>query len=318
MYSLTVVGGGAISSGYDSLKDKKILTHIHAALIHSKIDLNAVIEIDKKQQLYIKEKWGDGFEISSDSKKIFQKYKSDIVIVATPTKTHLQVIKEIYNLYEPMLILCEKPIVLDMDELNELERIQEQKSTKILTNYIRRFDPTLNRVKLFMDKNKEKINHFYGTFTKGFLHNGSHMIDLIYMLIGEIDSIDIIDKKIISNDIFGKFIIKTENGFGMVSNINNDSLSLFEFVIYADNAKIEIRSENQDVCIYTTDKSETFNNYISFSKVEKLPKTLDKYGYNSLEFAIKMIQNNKIYNDVKMQQSKVNRFILHTKQKFMG
>lgn len=318
MYSLTIIGGGAISTGYDSPTDDNILTHIHGALVHSSIKLDAIVEINKEQQIHIRDKWGEEFDIFSSTQDAFDRYRSDIVVVATPTSSHLHVIKDIYSIYEPKLILCEKPIVMSIDELNELENIQKQKSTKILTNYIRRFDPSLNKIKDFIQDNKSIIHHFYGTFTKGFLHNGSHMIDLIYMLVGEIDNLEVINKNIISQDIFGQFIVKTDKCGGVISNINNNQLSLFEFIIYTDTAKIEIRGSKQDNYIYHVKKSDIFKGYQSFSERERLPKTLDKYGYNTLEFAIRMIENDNLYSEVNAEQSRVNRFILLTQQKLIG
>lgn len=318
MYYLTIIGGGAISCGYDSPEDSNILTHIHGALVHPSIKLDSVVETNEQQQFHIRDKWGEEFDIFSSTQEALDRYRSDIVVVATPTSTHLQIIKEIYSIYEPKLILCEKPIVMSLDELNELKSIQEQKSTKILTNYIRRFDPSLNKIRDFIQDHTNIIHHFYGTFTKGFLHNGSHMIDLIYMLVGEIDNIEVINKNIISQDIFGQFIVKTDKCSGVISNINNNQLSLFEFTIYTDTAKIEIRGSNQDNYIYHVEKSDIFKDYQSFSKREQLLKTLDKYGYNTLEFTIKMIENYNLYSKINKEQSRVNRFLLLTQQKLIG
>ena len=44
MYSLTIVGGGDISCGYDDPKSESILTHINGALKHPKIKLNSISE----------------------------------------------------------------------------------------------------------------------------------------------------------------------------------------------------------------------------------------------------------------------------------
>jgi len=318
MYTITIIGGGAISTGYDSPKDKNILTHIHGSSVHPDIKLDAIVEIDILQQSHIRDKWGEDFELFFNVEEALKKYKSDIVVVATPTSTHLNIIKEIYKIYEPKLILCEKPVVMTINELNELEIIQNNKSTKILTNYIRRFDPSINDMKRFIDTHIDEIHHFYGTFTKGFLHNGSHMIDLIYMLIGDITDIDVLDKKVVDGDIFGKFIIKTDSSLGVISNIDDNNLSLFEFSIYTDEAKIEIRGANQDSYICNIKKSDTFSDYYSFSEEKKLSKTLNKYGYNSLEFAIKIIDNDSLYNIVRLEQNKVNRFILDSKEELIG
>ena len=53
MYSLIIIGGGAVACGYDSPNDKDIITHIHGALLHPKIHLNAIVELKKDRREYI-------------------------------------------------------------------------------------------------------------------------------------------------------------------------------------------------------------------------------------------------------------------------
>ena len=85
MYSLTIVGGGAVSCGYDSPNDKNIITHIHGALKHPKINLNSIIEIDNQRHGYISNKWGKHIPIYLNINNSLKKYKSDIFVIATPT-----------------------------------------------------------------------------------------------------------------------------------------------------------------------------------------------------------------------------------------
>lgn len=309
MFTLTIIGGGAIACGYDSPDDTKILTHIHAAILHPDVKLSSIVENNISQQKKIEEKWGTNFTQFSNINNAINFDKSDIIIIATPTITHLDIIKEVLSIYEPKLIICEKPIVSNIFELEELQNIEMDVSTKLITNFTRRYDPSLNRLKDFIENDIKKIHHFYGTFTKGLLHNGSHMIDLIYMLIGKVNTFGYINKDIINNDVFGQFIINTDNAIGIISNINNDKLALFEFTIYADNAKIEIIGENQDIFINHIENSAIHTMYQSYSAQEKLIKSLDKSGYNTLNYGISMILDDAKYNSLKHEQDSVNRFI---------
>ncbi len=309
MYSLTIIGGGAISCGYDSPKDKNILTHIHGALKHHKIKLNNIVEIDKKQQQNIRDKWGDNLKIYSNLEDSLENTKSDIIIVATPTNTHLKIIKDIFNIYEPKLIICEKPTVSSLDEFNKLIQIFDNKSTKIITNFIRRFDPIYNELKKFIKNDTNETYHFYGTFTKGLMHNGSHLIDLISMLIGKINSVEAIEKQIINNDIFGKFLITTAKATGIITNINRDELASFDFIIYTDTSKIEIQGANENIVIHHIENSTRFKNYKSYLRKERFIKTIDNYGLHTLNFAIKVIEDDDLYNITKKEQIEVNNMI---------
>ncbi len=319
MYSLTIVGGGAISCGYDSPNDTNILTHIHGALSHQNIKLNTIVEISKQQQQIIRNKWGNNFHISDKLKETLISDKSDIVIIATPTNLHLSIIEDIFNIYEPKLIICEKPTVSNIIEFNILQNIFNTRQTKLMTNFTRRFDPSLNKLKKIIQTEANKIYHFYGTFSKGYIHNGSHMIDLIFMLIGDIINIDTIDKRIINNDIFGQFIINTTKANGIISNINNNTLSLFEFSIYTDIAKIEITGSEQQIIITYIEESKIFEGFQSFSKEDILLNTLKKSGYNTLDYAINILNanNNSLYEELYKEQYNINTFIFKSKEELL-
>ena len=218
MYSLTIIGGGAISCGYDNLDDKKILTHIHGALKHPQINLNSIIEVNKRRHKYILNKWGKHVPIYLSINDSLRKNKSDIFVIATPTEQHLQNIKDILSNHTPKLLICEKPIVSNSQEFNELNKLIKKHNTKIITNFPRRFDKSFNVLRNEILKSNKKF-HFYGTFNKGLIHNGCHMIDLINMLIGAVREIVPLKYRIIKNDFFGKFLVKTKGCSGIISNI---------------------------------------------------------------------------------------------------
>ncbi|MBL4711320.1 MAG: Gfo/Idh/MocA family oxidoreductase, partial [Gammaproteobacteria bacterium] len=193
MYSLTIIGGGAMSCGYDSPSDHNVLTHTHGALKHPLIKLDAIVEPNEERQRYIHKKWGTDFSIYSSTEESVNEHKSDIFIVATPTKLHLKIINELLSIFAPKLIICEKPIVSNLNDLEILTYLINKNTTKLVTNFPRRFDKSLNTLKEKLSDIKQ-IYYFHGTFTKGLIHNGSHMIDLINMLIGNIDNIKYISK----------------------------------------------------------------------------------------------------------------------------
>jgi len=49
-----------------------------------------------------------------------------------------------------------------------------------------------------------------------------------------------------------------------------------------------------------------------------LPKTLNKYGYNTFDFAIKILQDESMYNRVLAEQNNINKFILHLKKRWIN
>jgi len=316
MYSLTIIGGGAVACGYDSPKDKDIITHIHGALLHPKIQLNAIVELKKNRREYIIKKWGNSFKVFSNLKDCVKKYKSDIIIVSTPTNSHLKTIKELLTLYNPTLIIVEKPIVSNLLEFKKLNALSKKTRVKMITHFTRRFDPSMITLTKLI-KNEKIIHHFYGTFSKGLIHNGSHMIDLINRLLGNIQSIKHINKKINKNDIFGKFLVKTKRSSGIISNIINNQLAVFDLIIYTDKLKIEIINHQKNIYINYIKDNEKIKNKRTYSKKKILKKTLNQWGYNLFEYMIKLIKNDALYTELKKEQDSLNQLIFKIQKRLL-
>lgn len=316
MYTLTIIGGGAMSCGYDNPKDENILTHTHGAIIHPKITLDSIVEINQERQIYIKDKWGEDINIYSKLEDSIKEYQSDIFIVATPTYLHLEVIENILLKCSPKLIICEKPIVSNLNEFNILNKLIKQSNTKIVTNFPRRFDESLNFLREKMRHTNKKY-HFHGTFTKGLIHNGSHMIDLINMLVGNIYNIDSINKEIVNDDVFGQFLVETDSCKGIISNINSDKLSIFELTIYTNIAKIEIINSSKKITIKSIDKLNLIQNFEVYSLEEEYPWTLKKSAYNTFDYVIKLLEDDVQYESFEFEQYNINKLIFDTQKKLM-
>jgi len=85
------------------------------------------------------------------------------------------------------LIICEKPVAANEKELNELVRLYKKSHSKVLVNYIRRFQPAYEKLRLQLVKQKatktcKGINIKY---QRGFLNNGGHAFDLLEFLLGK-------------------------------------------------------------------------------------------------------------------------------------
>jgi predicted dehydrogenase len=317
MYSLTIVGGGAVSCGYDDPNDKNITTHIHGALKHPKINLNSIIEVDNQRHEYISNKWGKHIPIFLNINDSLGRHKSDIFVIATPTDQHFINIKEILAKYSPKLLICEKPIVSDSKDLEKLYKLVNEHSTKIITNFPRRFDKSLNILKEEILKSNHKY-HFYGTFNKGLIHNGCHMIDLINMLVGPVNKIDPINYSIIDSDFFGKFLVNTNSCSGVISNISSNKLGIFDLTIYTDKAKFEIIGAEEKITInYINTKPNHNQDFEVYLKKDELPYTLNKSAYNTFEYVVDLLENEKIYRDIELEQHTVNKIIFDFKNKFM-
>jgi hypothetical protein len=312
MYSLTIIGGGAISCGYDTPDSSNIITHIHAALLHPNVELECIVEPDSKKRNIIKKKWLGNyvcFESIEESLKVFN---SDLLVIASPTDTHLSIIKKIQKVYKPKVILCEKPTVSNLYQWIELNDLIISQGLKVITNFTRRFDPSINQIAEIFNTEKLKVNHFYGSFPKGLIHNGSHMIDLLSLLIPgkmNIEALSCIRKE---NDFFGQFKVQIGEVSGFFCNIDVPELSLFELVIYTNLAKIEIN--NSFIRVHKLSQHPEFQEYKIFGEVDELPLTTNNSAYNSLEASLKVDKDYKFYKSISLQQLDVGNIIYSLKE----
>ena len=189
-----IIGAGKIAAGYDAPQAKEILTHAHGFFAVPGFTLIGFVDRDLAQAEQAAAKWGG--KAYEDIRAAFADGPIDVVSVATPDETHATVLKELAA-YSPRLIFCEKPLALSWLDAQAIEKIYRALTTKIQVNYLRRFVPEFRAVKqAIASGNYGRFLTGSGFYVKGFLHNGSHMVDLLQYWLGEATDIQkLIDGK---------------------------------------------------------------------------------------------------------------------------
>lgn len=182
-YKAVIIGAGKIATQFDSPKSKLVVTHAHAFKSHSRVELAGFFDTNKFKAKVAGKKW-DCVAFGS-LEEMFKKVSPDIVSICTPDKDHFSVLMKISK-YKPRLVICEKPIVISSKE----GEIISKKHYKILVNYSRRFDETMQKLKREINLKKYgKILCASGIYNKGLKHSGSHIIDLCRFLFGEVKEV---------------------------------------------------------------------------------------------------------------------------------
>ena len=108
-FNVILFGLGKIGYSYDadSSNNNVVLTHFKAINKSPSFRLLAIVEADAKKYQKIDKK----FEplIFADVNQIQSNKEIDLVVIATPTETHLKVVREALKL-RPKAILLEKPV----------------------------------------------------------------------------------------------------------------------------------------------------------------------------------------------------------------
>jgi len=289
MYNALIIGAGQIAGGFDNPTDKAILTHAHAYIEHSGFNLLGFFDVDFSCATKMAEKWGcNGFKTLEEVKNI------DVVSICTPDKFHLSSLKEALKL-NPKLVFLEKPLADDLNEAKEILEIS--KKTPILVNYSRRF------VAEFQDL-AEKIqngelgeflsgNGYYG---KGFIHNGSHMTNLIDLLLGKIKKTEILEQfnDFFENDPTKTVILTLVNDKKIImQGINCNNFTIFELDLIFQKSRIRILDGGQKIEIYEVKESKKYSGYKNLILKEVINTSIDFAMLNAVENIYQYLRNNE-------------------------
>jgi len=105
----------------------------------------------------------------------------DIISICTSTPSHENYLRQLSR-YKGGLVFCEKPITDRLDTAREMARLY---SENMAVNYLRRFDPEIRQLASHINGGVYgKFLSGKANYNKGLYNNGSHMTDLLHMLLG--------------------------------------------------------------------------------------------------------------------------------------
>lgn len=170
----------------------------------------AIASVDEGVAQPAREKYGARYY--KDYKKLLaaEKENVDAVFVALPNHLHAEAcITAMNEGYK--YIFCEKPMTIDADDSARLVELAREKEVMFRMGYMKRFNPGFQKIKEAMEtigkvsfatfsiyfggpepepEKKGEPGHWYGDPKKSgggcLVHNGSHQIDLLRYLLGEV------------------------------------------------------------------------------------------------------------------------------------
>lgn len=184
-YRAIVVGLGQIGQGYDYDRDNKlfVMTHASAYSQHPLFELVGGVDTNSQsRQLFERKYRRPSFETVAGA---MQALSPVIASVATPTACHLDTFKALAP-YKLRAIVLEKPIAGDVTQAKMIAELADNYGIALLVNYVRRYEPGTQQLrKMLSDNLIGKVYKGVVCYGKGFMHSGSHFIDLLSYLLGE-------------------------------------------------------------------------------------------------------------------------------------
>lgn len=278
-FSVLIVGCGMIAGGYDEQNGNadEVLSHAGAYRRHTAFRIIACVEPDHARRAAFMAYWKieRGFATLDDA--LAASLAFDVVSLCTPTASHVALLEQL--LAGPQrLVFCEKPLTEDVARAESLMQRYAAAGKMIAVDYMRRWDSKLVELAERLNAGDFGALQFaVAHYTKGVMHNGGHLIDLLHMLLGPLvvgralraqESPDSLDPAVDA-------VLQSESG-APVYLVAADwrSFELFEIQIVTEGARIIIGNSGFTLAIQPRVEDARYPGYFGLADASPVPTGL--------------------------------------------
>jgi len=185
-YRAAIVGLGNVAWKYDhNILDNRTGPQTHAGVykVHKQTTLVGGCSPEEQDRIYFARQYG--VAVFDNIEELLKRTTPDIVSICSPSQMHYKHACQCIEAQIPMIWL-EKPPVTELGDLDALIEKQKGSASTILVNYQRRYCRCYNRLKdLYMNRLLGKTMFIHITYSRGLLLNGSHIIDVLFYILGD-------------------------------------------------------------------------------------------------------------------------------------
>ncbi|MEM7689134.1 MAG: Gfo/Idh/MocA family oxidoreductase [Pseudomonadota bacterium] len=189
-YQVLIIGCGAIAGGYDHDRSPEDwpLSHAGAIARDTRFALAACVDPDHAARGAFVDRWTVPNWAGSLDGLDAEPGEYDLIVIASPTECHAEHLEWALG-QRPKAILCEKPLAKGYEPAFRLFHEAAQLKIPLAINYTRRWQPDINDLVERARYGEEwgELLSAVGTYSKGIVHNGSHMVDLMMMFAGPLE-----------------------------------------------------------------------------------------------------------------------------------
>lgn len=307
MIKTLLIGCGNIGAGYDLSDPSKVWTHAKAYSLRDDIELS-IFDQDAAKAKQIADRY-KAVLVESLSELDYGKY--EIVSITTPTTTHYNFLEKLIKANVPVIV-CEKPVVNEIIQAEQLTELYRSGHSKILINYIRRFQTGYKEAKerVLKCSRNQLLRGIIIKYKRGFLNNASHAIDLLEFFFetafcfkkfqssaSVFDAFDY-DPTITATCLFHDVPVSFA-GFA------NTSYAVFEIELFFSSSKVVICHSGNEIRYYYDDNG----NWTEHLE-ERQTALLDSYMVPVIDRAVDLYYGNG--EDNFMSSLRLNKAILET------
>ena len=270
-YSVLIIGCGEIAGGYDlnNPSTSNSLSHAAAFNKHKDFFLKGCVDPEINKLKKFKSKWKFKQTFTS-IKEIEEKENSfDVISICSPKELHQEQLEFALKI-KPKIVFCEKPFTTDHKLAEKMAYKFKKKNISLCVNYSRRWD---EQTSIFRKELKRgewgKLQSVIGTYNKGILNNGSHLIDLLIMFFGSL-RVEWVGKQNFDfweDDPSISAILKTKDDNEIHLNaVDSNYFTIFEIKFITEKGVISVEDSGMSWRIQQTKKSSLYKNYTVLDK----------------------------------------------------
>ena len=188
-----VIGCGNIAGVFDHGRPTSDLPYTHAGTYtrDDRFELVACVEPNDKRRSEFMAAWGVPAGFRSIEQALGSGSQFEVISICSPTNSHAHDLEMVLR-FKPKVIFCEKPVTNSVSETERLVTECDKLNIPLAVNYTRRWDPDVSKLQSDMRAGRwGQLRSVVGYYNKGILNNGSHMLDLLHMLIGPLDIVKV-------------------------------------------------------------------------------------------------------------------------------
>ena len=291
-YKLLVLGCGNIGALYDWDTDA-VLTHMKSFSKHGSFEISCY---DTNEELLERVcRRYNANKVTTVSVDLFRRF--DVVSVCTPTFTHETILTDLF-LAEVPVILCEKPISDNLSSLENLADQYKKSKSKVIVNYIRRFQPDFILLAKEIQKqlNNDPLTSVAIRYQRGMINNCSHAFDLLSFLFEKEMRLEVV---VAGPKVFDHF--DNDPTFSLIGNWNevfvnimglpNVQFSHFEIDMFFTHSKIAIRDAGNCIDRYSAPTDSRFLKPLNFIAKKSNKDSIKDYMIGVSEHTFRLLQN---------------------------
>lgn len=225
-----LIGFGQIAARYSEdpyyKKHVKYATHAEVLSAHKAFKWTAVVDTSQKARKLARERWNVGLTVSS-AKELACAGEIDVAVIATPPEARLSIIDSLPNL---KAVIVEKPLAKTVKEAGRFLAVCKKRNILVQVNITRRADLVIQKLSRgALTKEIGDVQAAFGIYGNGLINNGTHMVDLVRSLLGEVRLVQALPGAM----HFQEGPIKSDKNISFILYLDNGITAMFHPVRFA-------------------------------------------------------------------------------------